>query len=92
MIKGVNRQVVEINNTGSEYFERILLIIHPAYIDEKEDRIKSEADRIVKSYLISSNPHTGQMKKRRFSSGLLMKLCLAAGAGALFAALILRLF
>ena len=29
MIKGVNRQVVEVNDTGCDYFEKIMFFVKP---------------------------------------------------------------
>ena len=31
MIKGVNRQVVEVNETQCEYFEKIMFFVKPEY-------------------------------------------------------------
>lgn len=30
MIKGVNRQIIEVMDTGNPYFERALLVVRPA--------------------------------------------------------------
>ena len=29
MIKGVNRQIIEVMDTGNQYFERALLVVRP---------------------------------------------------------------
>ena len=29
MLKGINKQVIEVTDTGSKYFERALLIVNP---------------------------------------------------------------
>ena len=93
MVKGVNRQVVEINDTGSVYFERILLVVRPERTED-ERKIKEEADRIVKSYLITSKPPDGQRKEKKSScrKNILFKMGMAAGAGAAVAATAMRLF
>ena len=31
MIKGINRQIIEINQTGSLYYEKALLIVKPEF-------------------------------------------------------------
>ena len=43
MIKGVNRQVVEINDTGSVYFERALFFVKPEYAGLGEARLREKA-------------------------------------------------
>ena len=43
MVKGVNKTVIEINNTGNSYFERAILFIDPEYCCLSEKRIKNEA-------------------------------------------------
>ncbi len=43
MVKGVNKTIIEINNTGNNYFERAILFIDPEYCCFSEKRIKNEA-------------------------------------------------
>ena len=31
MVKGVNKTVIEINETGSKYFERVVFFVSPEY-------------------------------------------------------------
>lgn len=47
MIKGINRQVVEVSDTGSEYFEKIMFFVKPEYISLSEGKIKEYAGRIA---------------------------------------------
>lgn len=37
MIKGVNRQIIEVMDTGNQYFERALLVVRPGYTDTGTD-------------------------------------------------------
>ena len=41
MIKGINRQVIEVTETGNPYFERALLVVRPSYRDDDESRLRS---------------------------------------------------
>ena len=52
MIKGVNRQVVEVSDTGSEYFERILFIVKPEYatVSEGTGRTDRPGNRCASSH------------------------------------------
>ena len=43
MIKGVNRQVVEITQTDCEYFERILFFVKPEYTAVSEGKLRERA-------------------------------------------------
>ena len=47
MIKGINRQVVEVSDTGSEYFEKIMFFVKPEYVSLSEGKIKEYAGRIA---------------------------------------------
>ncbi len=61
MIKGVNRQIVEVTVTKNAYFERALLVVRPSCENWEEKRLKSEADRFVASL----GSYSGLAKKRR---------------------------
>ncbi|MBR5437494.1 MAG: hypothetical protein IKV21_01115 [Clostridia bacterium] len=47
MIKGVNRQVVEVNETDCDYFERILFFVKPEYACISEGKIRERAGIIA---------------------------------------------
>ena len=50
MLKGVNRQVIEINDTGSRYFERAILIVRPEFFGESGERLRSDASKLLGNY------------------------------------------
>lgn len=62
MIKGVNHRVVEVSDTGSEYFEKIMFFVSPDYASLSESKIREKAGTIAKG--TSAPP---QNKKRRKS-------------------------
>ena len=47
MIKGVNRQFIEVCDTGSKYFERALLVVKPEFAISSHEKLKSEAKRML---------------------------------------------
>lgn len=47
MIKGINRQVVEVNETDCDYFERILFFVKPEYASISEGKIRERAGIIA---------------------------------------------
>lgn len=49
MVKGVNRQIIEIKSTGSEYFERALLFIKNGATIEEREHACEEAKEYIKS-------------------------------------------
>lgn len=43
MIKGVNMQVLEIKDTGNDYFDRILLFVKPEYCSVDKEKLQKQA-------------------------------------------------
>ena len=78
MLKGVNRQVVEISQPENKYFERILLFVRPEYSGMSEARLSQQAERAV-----PDAPRPPEEKKRRpLRLKDLLRAGLYAGAGA----------
>lgn len=78
MIKGVNRQVVEITQTQCEYFERVLFFVKPEFAALSEGTLKERAGLIADS---ASLPPASRIRRNRIISG-----CKLAAAGLLGAA------
>ena len=66
MIKGINRQVVEVNETGSEYFEKIMFFVKPEYISLSENKIKEYAGRIAATS--AAPPRAAKIKGRKLET------------------------
>ena len=77
MIKGVNRQVVEITQTDCEYFERILFFVKPEYAAVSEGKLQERAGLLSSG--AGAPPPT---KLRRGKWVLASKLVAAALSGA----------
>lgn len=73
MIKGVNRQVVEITQTKCEYFERVLFFIKPEFSAVSDGELKERASAIAQSAGI---PPAERLRKSKIRSAL----CLGAAA------------
>lgn len=43
MIKGVNKCIVEVNATGSKYFEKALIFVRPEYAALSQSRLQGDA-------------------------------------------------
>lgn len=85
MIKGINRQVVEIHDTGSEYFEKAILFVNPAY-DLTSRGFRSALKRIIKN---AYPPKPNRRNRSELLKGLL-SLVLSAAIGALSVFLALK--
>ncbi len=79
MIKGVNRQVVEITETQCEYFERVLFFIKPEFSAVSEGDLKERATEIAQS---AGMPPATRLRKNR------LRLALNMGASAFVGAAI----
>ena len=87
MVKGVNRQVLEIHETGCDYFEKALFFVKPEYSRENEGKLKTEALSSVMK--LSSVPKT---RKQKIKSRVLIlaEMTASAGVGAILTALFIR--
>ena len=80
MIKGVNHRVVEVSDTGSEYFEKIMFFVSPDYASLSEGKISEKAGAIANG--TSAPP---QNKRKKLSLAEILGIvtgclfCLASG-------------
>jgi hypothetical protein len=80
MIKGVNRQVVEVRETGCDYFERIIFFVKPEYASISEGKIRERASLIAGATPLPPPTKTKDNKLTGVLKILLGTLCgLAAG-------------
>ncbi len=79
MIKGVNRQVVEVTQTQCEYFEKVLFFIKPEYSAVSEGKLKERATVIAES---AGVPPASRLKRDKITGFLKMTAACAAGAAA----------
>lgn len=82
MIKGVNKQVLEITNTENPYFERIIFFVKPEYTSEDRAKIKKEAESLACS--AGKPPKSRKTKKEIRYIITQAVLCLGAGAAITF--------
>lgn len=79
MIKGINRQVVEVRDTGNECFERILFFVKPEYAGLSEGKIREKAGLAAQG---ATPPPPTRIKKNRLTEALKLTLCLLTGIAA----------
>ncbi len=78
MLKGVNKSVIEINNTDNDYIEKAILFVKP----EKQDANISVINHKAKKYLDSLKQVKGVGKNSRFYMPYYMPLFLGSVLGA----------
>ncbi len=83
MIKGINHSIIEVNDTGSDYYERAILIIRPEYASVQRTILEKEARAMLKEMGAPSS-----FKIKRNTLRLWLLPIAAAAAGALVTALI----
>lgn len=87
MVKGVNKQIIEVVNTEDAFFEKAILFVNPEKIGIGEDMKLRKADQYVKKL-------SEQQKKQKLRSAIgwrILKFGGAAAAGAAVATLLIRL-
>lgn len=60
LVKGVNKKVIEINDTGNEVFEKVVLYIKPQYSVLSNKDLKREAKVILKNYSMEEFDYEGE--------------------------------
>ncbi len=87
MVKGVNRQVLEIHETGCEYFEKALFFVKPEFSGESESKLKSKAT--ISAFKETAVPRT---RKQKIKSRVLyfLEMAASAGVGAILTALLIK--
>ncbi len=78
MIKGVNKQVLEVSNPESPYFDRVLFFVSADGSSADGEKLKNEANKIVSS--AQKPPRTRRSKKDVFVGGALAACGVGAGA------------
>lgn len=87
MVKGVNRQVLEIHETGCEYFEKALFFVRPEYSNENEGKLKNKA---IKSIINSSDVPKTRRQKIKSKAIIVGEMIASAGVGAVITALFIK--
>ena len=87
MVKGVNRQVLEIHETGCDYFEKALFFVRPEFSGESDSKLKSKALNSI--YNSTGIPKT-RKQKIKSKALFVVELLASAGAGAIITTLVLR--
>ncbi len=63
MVKGVNKTIIEVNNTGSRYFEKIVFYVTPQYGNLSAKQLKKAASTF--SFNFDGLPQRTPLRKLR---------------------------
>lgn len=77
MIKGINKQILEVTNPESPYFEKIIFFVSPNGAANDEKVVQQEAIKISKS--VRKPPKTKATPKQILQRVLMMALGIGAG-------------
>ena len=80
MIKGVNRQVVEVAETGSDYFEKALFFVNPRYYGMTDGKLREKAQTLMNA---AGSPPKTKSSSKRSKIGLVIEIAASAAAGAI---------
>lgn len=83
MIKGVNRQVVELPQPECEYFEKVLFFVKPEYAQVSEGKLRERAASLSTE---KNLPAPSRIKRRKWLAAA--KIIASASVGALVTAVI----
>lgn len=75
MIRGINHTIIELHETGSEYYERALLILKPEYASVQRTLLEREARKMLRELDAPSAIRRNRLRLR------LLALLLCGGAG-----------
>lgn len=62
MVKGVNKRVIEVNDTGSKFFEKIVFYVTPQYSELSPSQLKEATEFL--SLKLEGNPKRTSLRKR----------------------------
>jgi hypothetical protein len=85
MIKGTNHRVIEVMESESEYFNRVLFFVKPEYSALSEGTLRDRADAVARG---ASAPPPTKIRQAKLLTAAALLLSAALGA-ALTAAVLL---
>lgn len=78
MLKGVNRQVVEVAETGSDYFEKALFFVNPKYYGMTDGKLRERAQSLMGA---AGAPPKSRTVKKRSKLKIIAEIAASAAAG-----------
>ena len=85
MIRGVSKQIIEINETQNEYFEKAMLFVRPSKSDVSVGCLRAQASKLLSGL---DNP---EKKANSPVKNVIRIVCAAIGGSAVTAVIMLLL-
>lgn len=85
MVKGVNKSVIEINETGNKFFNKVILFVSPEYSDKSDKQLAGEASALIQRLQSSSRESLRKAilkerkRRRRIAIGSIIGVIVIAG-------------
>ena len=86
MVKGFNKTIIEINETGNIMFDRVLLFVNPCKVSADSSKLKKEALDYIKS--LSPDMNIRLLRNRINRKRKIKKIIIAASAAVLLTGLV----
>lgn len=87
MVKGVNRQVLEILEPQCDYFEKALFFVKPEYSNESDAKLRNQA---LKSIRNSGSVPKTRKQKIKSKAFVVVQMLSSAIVGSIITALIIK--
>ena len=68
MVKGVSKRIIEVNNTGNKFFEKIVIYVTPEYSNLSPSELKKATESLVLGFRdapYSQRPTLRRKNKRK---------------------------
>ena len=87
MVKGVNRQVLEILEPQCDYFEKALFFVKPEYSYESDAKLRNQASKSIQNSNAVPKTRKQKVKSKMF---FIAQMLSSAVVGSIITALIIR--
>lgn len=89
MVKGVNKTIIEVNNTGSKFFEKIVFYVTPQYGNLSTKQLLRETDSFTFNFAERADRGYKTLRARMRRKRRLLVAGLVAGGMILAAAILM---
>ena len=89
LLKGVNRQVVEVAETGSDYFEKALFFVNPKYYGLTDGKLRERAQTLMGA---AGAPPRTKSSGKRSKLKIFIEIAASAAAGAILTLITSNIF
>ncbi len=87
MIRAISRQILEVSDTGNNYFEKAWLMVSPEYTNVGANKLESEAEGYLRGLDAPSSFKSGRRAMMR-----LLSLLASAACGGVLTAVVFQLY